>query len=193
MVNLGVKETLKTLIVGKLNNKYLRGCFQNHGNAGFTLLELIVVCALIGIMLSLSIPSFRETIVSDSLKVTVRKSIGLVREVRDRAARNQEAYLLHINHIDNSIWFEPDTPELDTDTKEVRPEKWDLPEDIQISELWVAGRKKSSLEDTIIWVSPEGYLENTFVSFTDEDGRSLVVEFQTFLDDAILHDQVPSL
>ncbi len=168
-------------------------CTQQVGEDGFTLIELIVVCTLIGLMLSLSVPSFRTTILNDPLKSTARKSIGLVREVREMAARRHEPYLLHVNHIENSMWFEPEVQKVENEENESLPDKWDLSENVRITGLWVAGDKKSTLEKTVIWVSPDGYLENTVISFEDDDGRSLAVEFQTFLEEAILHDQVPSL
>lgn len=193
----------KILTTGKLSKlssgqKDFRVVRQNNhqylGCAGFTLLELIVVCALIGIMLSLSVPSFRTTVFSDSLKATARHAISMVREARESAARQQKPYLLYINHIENSMWLKTeDVPAADTDEDESSPDKFTLPEDVRIAGLWVAGEQKSTLEETVIWVSPDGYLAKTIISFEDEDGRTLAVEFQTFLEDAILHDQVPSL
>jgi prepilin-type N-terminal cleavage/methylation domain-containing protein len=173
-------------------SRYLR----QSGEGGFTLIELIVVCALIGIMLSLAVPSFRTKIINDPLKAAVRKSIGLVREVRETAARRHKPYLLHINHIDNSIWFEAvekvDEKEEAEDAEETDESKWTVPETVEIAGLWVAGEKKSALESTTVWISPEGYMENTVIGFEDDDGSFLAVEFQTFIDEAVIHDEEPS-
>ena len=73
---------------------------------GFTLIELIVVTFLIGIMLSISIPSLRNTFFTDPLKASTRKIIGLVTGVRELAARSQQPYLLHISQMENRIWYE---------------------------------------------------------------------------------------
>ena len=64
---------------------------------GFSLFELLVVCALIGIMVALSVPSLREALFSDPLKTTARKTMGLVNGVRELALRTQQPYFLHIS------------------------------------------------------------------------------------------------
>lgn len=91
---------------------------------GFTLLELIVVCTLIGIMLTISVPSLRSAFSTNPLKSTARQVVGVINEVRQTAVRNQEPYHLYISQLENRIWYEKaedekkDAIEDDSDTPE---------------------------------------------------------------------------
>jgi len=68
---------------------------EGPGTKGFTLIELAVVIALLGLFLGLTIPRFQYYLVADDLKATTRKIVGLVREVRNEAIREQRVYTIH--------------------------------------------------------------------------------------------------
>ncbi|NIR17489.1 MAG: prepilin-type N-terminal cleavage/methylation domain-containing protein, partial [Desulfobacterales bacterium] len=58
-------------------------------NKGFTLIELTVVVVLIGIIMTLTIPRFQTGILTDDLKATTRKMVGMIKGLRDEAIREQ--------------------------------------------------------------------------------------------------------
>lgn len=176
------------------------------GQRGFTLLELIVVCALIGTMLSLSIPSLRMAFFADPLKSSARKVIGLVNGVRELAVRHQRPYLLHIDEIEKRIWFEMDrdidsqgnttqagknqplkkkateSPLSDNqDRKTLREREIQLPETVKIAGVMTA-EEDSSQEQTVIWVTKQGYIKETLVRLEDDGGKGINVRFFPFLD-----------
>jgi prepilin-type N-terminal cleavage/methylation domain-containing protein len=176
------------------------------GQRGFTLLELIVVCALIGTMLSLSIPSLRMAFFTDPLKSSARKVIGLVNGVRELAVRHQRPYLLHIDEIDKRIWFEMDR-DIDNqgnktqtsknqplkkkaidnqlsdsqDKKTLREKEIRMPETVKIDGVMLAG-EDSSEEQTVIWVTKQGYMKQTLVRLEDDGGKGITIRFFPFLD-----------
>jgi len=169
-----------------------------HGESGFTLIELIVVCTLIGIMLTMGIPSLRNTVYTDPLKSSARKVIGFVGGLRESAVRYQQPYLLYISQSENRIWYEKD---LDANTGEdIEREKNEsddhhgkhqlqFPETVRISEVQTQEDDASAQDGTVIWISKQGYLARTIIQLEDEDGNVLNVQFYPFLDSATVSGQ----
>jgi len=160
---------------------------------GFTLLELIVVCALIGIMLSFSVPSLRMALFTDPLKSTARNLIGLTNGVRQLAIRQQQPYLLHIDESEKRIWFDQEVKSETKETEELkdrREKQLRLPETVSITGVWV-GEDKQAQEQTALWISKQGYMERTRIGLEDDEGNRLVVQFYPFLDAATIGEDVP--
>lgn len=64
---------------------------------GFTLLELMVVIALIGVVLLLAVPATRDALTVNDLKKAARQFAGLERQLRVDAVRDQMNYVLVLN------------------------------------------------------------------------------------------------
>ena len=71
---------------------------------GFTLVELLVVIALIGVVLALAVPTTREALTANDLKKASRQLIGLARQLRVEAVRDQVDYVLILNIPDASYF-----------------------------------------------------------------------------------------
>ena len=72
---------------------------------GFTLIELIVVISLISIMLFFAIPRFQRNVLSDSTKEVSRWILLKIPNIKERAAREQKRYILHVNLDSNKLWI----------------------------------------------------------------------------------------
>lgn len=170
-----------------------QGAARGRGEAderGFTLIEMIVVIFLIGIMLSLSIPSLRNTFFTDPLKATTRKIIGLVTGVRELAVRSQQPYLVHFNRLENRIWYEKEVVGEEQKDQEDQPgNQLLLPESVKITGLWMAGDEGLTEDNTVVWISKQGYLDDTVIRIEDKDGNHLNIQFYPFLSPALVADE----
>ncbi len=153
---------------------------QSNTTKGFTLIELTVVVFLIGVMLAVSIPRFRYSIITDNLKSSTRRIIGLLTSLRNEAIREQKNYLLHFDIGLNQLWF--DFAGINKEEREMAQEKaLQLPEDVRIIDVWKKGRGKMVDGEINIRFSKKGYAEQTVIHLGTEDGREFTLLLNPFL------------
>ena len=110
---------------------------------GYTLIELAVVVVLIGLMLAISIPRIQYSLLTDNLKSTTRRIIGLVKGLRDEAIREQKVCLLCFDIESNELWVESDAPS-EEERELARERAFRLPPDIRILDVWCRGKGKKA-------------------------------------------------
>jgi hypothetical protein len=142
-------------------------------------------------MLSLTIPSLRNTFFTDPLRATTRKAIGLVTGVRELAVRSQQPYLLHISQLESRIWYErEDAGNQNRESDTQKQGDLQFPESVRITGILVESNESSSVDETVVWIGKQGYMTDLILRFEDEDGNHLNVQFYPFLDPALVSDQV---
>lgn len=147
---------------------------------GFTLIELIVVCALIGILLVAGVPSFRQTLLADPLGSNSRKMAGFINEVRGKAARERKPYVIVIKTGDNTYHHSEADPQDDIDQEEVGR---NLGDGVSFKSVWSRSRK-GLIEDSVIelWVSKEGYMDESVIQLEDDDnGEGISLHIESFM------------
>ncbi len=184
----------KISTAGRSNNIFWR---VKQRNEGFTLMELIVVCTLIGIILVVSVPSMRNSLMDDELRSSSREIIGLVKGVRELAVREQQPYFLNIDANENRIWHEKDeatggkkgrkeTEQTEKSDKNDHGEEDDeqtvaLPDEIKISEIWTKTEGVYSSDQHRVWISKKGYMDWTILHLSDEESNVISLHFSPFL------------
>ncbi len=71
---------------------------------GYTLLELIVVMALIGIVFFFALPRFEGSFMMDDAKKSARWLIGKIQMLREESVRTRRDRILHIDLDTNRVW-----------------------------------------------------------------------------------------
>lgn len=183
--------TTQTLIsiTGKLNSSgtaYRRNSRFSR-ERGFTLLELIIVCALAAIFLTLSLPALRNNLLNDELDSATRKIIGTVKELRNLAVRKHAPYLLHFELGEGRIWYEADDGKKTDDAAENR--SLQIPEDVNLDEVIFSSQEKESLNSATLWISSKGYMDQTAVYLSDSESRKVTIFFSPFSGSAQVYDE----
>jgi prepilin-type N-terminal cleavage/methylation domain-containing protein len=176
-----VKTGMKISTTGSLSSG------KGQGTKGFTLIELAVVIALLGLFLGLTIPRFEHYLVADELKATTRKIVGLVREVRNEAIREQRVYAIHLD-IESNRWWTEHADMQDEEMRLAKEEAFALPGGVRILDVWCRGKGKQAYGDIAIPFSKKGYVDQTLIHIGGETGREFTVELSPFLGVVKVHD-----
>jgi prepilin-type N-terminal cleavage/methylation domain-containing protein len=147
---------------------------------GYTLIELIVVLVLIGLVLTLAAPRLRNALLTDNLKGTARKIIGIISNLRNEAIREQRDYFLHFDLNTNRFWVSYGSM-TDEERTVAREEGSNLPVDIHLDDIWIMGEGKIMEGDARIRFTRRGYTQKSAIHLSSEDGRKLTLVLSPFL------------
>ncbi len=194
MVSQAVKVTTPISIIGKLSNfsSVLKLPYKILGrkvcsvDAGFTLMELIVVCILTALFLTVAVPTLRNTLYVNELDASARKIVGTIQELRHLAVREHKAYLLHFDLDENRLWYEPDGT-LDSFAEEPKTGV-QLPDGIRFISVIPHSGSAGRSGKTTLWVSKQGYMDQTLVHLSDTGGNTLTLFFSPFSGSARVYD-----
>lgn len=147
---------------------------------GFTFIELTIVIVLAGILFSLTLPRFRDTILTDSLKNSTRKLIYKIHEQRNNAIRENEDYGLVFDLESKTYWVEHETMS-DQMRANARENASTLPEDVRIVDVWIKGAGKVIDGVVGIWFNRKGYVQQSAIHLRSEDEREFTLVLRPFL------------
>ena len=147
---------------------------------GFTLIELTMVILLAGLLLSLTVPRFRDAVLSDNLKSTTRKLIVKIDELRDASLRNHRDYILRFDLEANQYWVE-DSGMSELERAAVREQPSTLPENVHILDIWLLGAGKQATGEASIWFYGKGYVRPSLIHLSSGDSRKFTLELRPFM------------
>ncbi len=155
---------------------------------GYTLIELTVVVVIIGLMMTLTIPRFQTAIVTDDLKATTRKMVGMIKNLREDAIREQKVYFLHFDLESNRVWIDSTAMTEEERARAVETAS-PLPEGVRILDIWFSSKGKKMTGQTTIRFNRKGYVQPSVIHLGSEDGREFTIELSPFLGTVKVYDK----
>lgn len=138
----------------------------NRHIRGYTLIELIVVIALLGIMIGFSVPRLHHTLFLDDTRTASRWVIGKVQRLKEAAVQNQKQYILHIDLDTNQIWdTEESMSEEDRDNAALNA--YELPGNLEVIDVEFPVGGKISGERADITFYKAGYSDKALIHIQD--------------------------
>lgn len=142
---------------------------------GFTLIELIVVVAIISLMMGFAIPRLDGFLSEDNSKKEIRKFCSLTSELRGKALKDKKDYVLVLSPSSNEYFVEPD------DEKKL-PKKFSPGKRFSIKGAQIQGHDFSRTKSVKIRFYKKGYNDPFVIVFTQGTGEGIYsVVFQPFL------------
>jgi prepilin-type N-terminal cleavage/methylation domain-containing protein len=149
-------------------------------NRGFTLIEMVVVTALISIMLMVAIPRLNGGIFSDGTDATARWIIATVRTLKEKAILEQKVYLFNVSPDLQRLWVtEAGMAEAEEDT--AREEGYRLPRGVTIDHVAFSQAERFSSGTIPIGFYPQGYSDKAVIRIRTHDGDRLAFFIEPFL------------
>ena len=146
---------------------------------GYTLIELIVVVALLGIMLTFTVPRLHSTLFLDDTDTVSRWIIGKVQAMREAAIQSQKQFILHIDMDTHRIW---DTNESMSEEKreDAALDAYELPGNVRIVEVEfpIGGKFISGRADIRFYIT--GHTDKALIHL-DDGNRQLSFLIEPFL------------
>ena len=154
---------------------------------GFTFIELIVVISLISIMLFLAIPRFQGNFLSDSTKDVSRWILLKIPYIKDKAAREQKSYILHVSFDSSKLWITDDAMSQDL-LQSAEENGYQLPENIKLLDVEYPDQEKISVGEADIHFNEEGYSDKAIIHLEKDDNEQFSFLIEPFLSKVRLYN-----
>jgi len=154
---------------------------------GFTLLELVVVVAVIGTVAFLTVPRLRLPGQTDDLEAAARWIMTQHHKLRIEAVRQQHRYRLHCDLDAQRLWVSHDGMD-ETGRAEASEEAFRLQGGARLDLVRLAdGREFRTGQKALVYF-PDGHSYLAQILLREGSGRHLAVRVEAFLPEARLFD-----
>lgn len=169
------------------SNRSLRLSARPHfGEAGFTLIEIVVVMALIGIMLFIVVPNFQHLLTNDTRKVSQWILLQVPKQ-KSLAVTENQIYALHVDMDNNRLWFSNSFMS-DDDQLAAMEQGLKLGNKIRIVDVLYSNEEGFNGGEAIICFYPKGYSDRAILHLEEKDGDRLSFLFEPFLNQVDMTD-----
>jgi prepilin-type N-terminal cleavage/methylation domain-containing protein len=155
---------------------------------GFTLIELVVVVALISIMLFLAIPRFQSDFFTDSTKKVSRWIMYKVPALKENAFRKQKKYVLHVGIDSEKLWITHEGMS-DEELQDAEMDGYKLPDDIKLQDVEFPDEQVISAGRADIYFYEKGYSDKAIIHMVHDDAHRLSFLIEPFLPQVHLYNK----
>jgi len=150
---------------------------------GFTLIELIVVMALVALIASFAVPQIGNFLYADQLKMTVRKLVGLVHRSARMAQQHQVPFVLTYHPGERLFVVEPEKqpPSGGSEIAVTQKDRLRLADTVEVRDVWSWFGGMYTGNGMTIRFNKNGYVEPTIMHLRKEDGQEMSVILTPFL------------
>jgi prepilin-type N-terminal cleavage/methylation domain-containing protein len=153
---------------------------------GFTLIEIVVVMALIGIMLFIVVPNFQHLLTNDTRKASQWILLQVPKQKSQAVSENQ-VYALHVDIDKNRLWFSNSFMS-DEDQLAAMEQGLKLGDKIRILDVLYSNEEGINGGETLIFFYPKGYSDRAILHLEEKDGDRLSFLFEPFLNQVGMTD-----
>jgi general secretion pathway protein H len=166
-----------------------QSAIRNPQSKGFTLIELVVVIVVLGIMVTLVIPSIGE-ITGANLRKSARHLTSMTRFLRDEAEATKKFYRLRFDVSGGHYWAEVRVDDMLTKTAEFKHLSSAISAEGSLSgnTMFKDVKAGSHPDDPYIEFSPDGWVEKTFIHLRDGDGKDFTLIVRPLTGDTELRE-----
>ncbi len=147
---------------------------------GFTLLELTIVIFIAGLLLSITVPVIRESLLHDNLKTASRKLVATITWLRDESVSKYQEHILIFDIEKGIYWYEKEGED-EIGMLESRDNANILPEDVRILDIDQFGSERKADGESRIRFSRKGYVGYSLIHLSDSGDRKFTLLLEPFL------------
>ena len=155
-----------------------------HNQSGFTLIELIVVMALLTLTLAIAMPRLQDYLLVDHAKKAGRWIILTIPSLKDRAIREQKTYRLNVEVDAGRFWISDDSMDEDQ-LLEASRRGFELTGQLEILDVEYPDADKVSSGLAEIRLYPQGHSDRAIIHLRDEENQ-LSFQVEPFLSKVIM-------
>ncbi len=152
---------------------------------GYTLIEMIVVIAMLSIMLVFAVPRFEGAMTANDTKKASRWLILQVRNLKQEAIKNRQDYILHLGLDTRTLWVTGAA--MSEEQREAAESKgYNLPESLRIIDVLYPDGDIVSFGEARIHFSRNGYSDKAIIHLEDDEANRSSLLVEPFLPDVKL-------
>lgn len=152
---------------------------KNQDISGFTLIELIVVMAVISSLLFFSLPVFRDLTLFSSGTNQAGDMVRLIDDLKKRAVAQDADLVMHMDTISNTVWVTSENMDA-AQKEEAKESSAQLSRDIMVSGVEYPEMPLSDFQEIQIRFSRQGYSDAAHIHII-ENQQYLTLTIAPFL------------